>query len=182
MKNIVLVGMPGCGKSTVGVVLAKTLGMDFIDTDLIICKKEGATLQKIIEKKGLDYFAEIEKGVGMGLELTDTVIATGGSMVLYREAMEHLKETGIVVFIDVKLSELQRRITNITTRGITFEKGETLSDIYLSRRPHYEEYANITVTVEDGSIEQTVERLTETLRGYLSDQQNSNIKIPAVHF
>lgn len=167
MKNIILVGMPGCGKSTVGVVLAKALGMDFTDTDLMICKQEGATLQKIIEKSGLEYFAEVESHVGKSLNLSDTVVATGGSMVLYEDAMEHLKSIGTVVFIDVALSELQRRITNITTRGITFKAGETLSDIYALRHPLYVRCADVTVTVgEDSSIEQSVEKLVETLKGF----------------
>ena len=129
MSNIILVGMPGCGKSTVGVILAKTLGLDFVDTDLIICKKEGSTLQKIIEEQGLEYFEKTECEVGSVLDVTDTVVATGGSMVLYEDAMEHLKSTGKVVFIDVDLPELERRITNITTRGITFKAGETLRDV-----------------------------------------------------
>lgn len=167
MKNIVLVGMPGCGKSTVGVVLAKTLGMDFIDTDLIICKREGATLQRIIESSGLQHFSQVECAVGRELKLSGTVIATGGSMVLYEDAMEHLKTLGPVVFIDVGLEELSRRITNITTRGITFKEGETLEDIYKSRRPFYEKYADVAVDVQDGSLEQTVEKLVKILRGML---------------
>ncbi len=163
MKNIILTGMPGCGKSTVGVVLAKTLGMDFVDTDLLICKRESATLQKIIEDKGLEYFAEVESAVGRGLAAENAVVATGGSMVLYADAMESLKEKGTVVFIDVNLSELTRRITNITTRGITFREGETLETIYNSRRPHYKKYADVTVNISEDSIEKTVDKLVKLL-------------------
>ncbi|MGN0452411.1 MAG: shikimate kinase [Ruminococcus sp.] len=163
MNNIILVGMPGCGKSTVGVVLAKTLGLDFIDTDLIICKKEKSKLQKIIEKKGIDYFSSVECTVGKELDLSDTVVATGGSMVLYEEAMEHLKSIGKVVFIDVSFEELEHRITNIKTRGITFKEGETLRDIYDFRRPYYEKYADCTVKITEGTIENTVEKLVKLL-------------------
>lgn len=163
MNNIVLIGMPGSGKSTVGVVLAKTLGLDFVDTDLIICKNEGSTLQRIIENSGLEYFEKSENRVGCELDCKDTVIATGGSMVLYDEAMHHLKTIGTVVFIDVELSELQRRIRNITTRGITFKEGETLADIYAFRRAFYEKYADVTVKITDSALEETVERIVKML-------------------
>ncbi len=163
MNNIILIGMPGCGKSTVGVVLAKTLGFDFTDTDLLICKGEGATLQRIIEEKGLEYFEGVECAVGKELRVHNTVVATGGSMVLYEEAMTAIKAMGKVVFIDVDLPELERRITNITTRGITFKEGETLESIYKSRRPYYEKYADITVNICKDSIENTVEKLIKIL-------------------
>lgn len=161
--NIILVGMPGCGKSTVGVILAKTLGMDFVDTDLVICKKEGRTLQRIIEESGIEYFEKTETAVGCELECTETVVATGGSMVLYEDAMNHLKSMGKVVFIDVELSELTRRITNITTRGITFKEGETLSDVYAYRRDFYKKYADITVKISDSALEETVEKIVSLL-------------------
>ena len=163
MNNIVLIGMPGSGKSTVGVILAKTLGFDFVDTDLIICRKEGRTLQSIIEDSGLEYFEKVENTVGSELECMGTVVATGGSMVLYEEAMSRLKSMGTVVFIDVELSELQRRIKNITTRGITFKDGETLSDVYSFRRPFYEKYADVTLKISDSALEETVERITKLL-------------------
>ncbi len=155
--------MPGCGKSTVGVVLAKTLGSDFADTDLLICRRENATLQRVIEEKGLEYFEAVECSVGKELSVHNTVVATGGSMVLYPEAMESLKALGHVVFIDVDLPELARRITNITTRGITFKEGETLESIYKSRRPYYEKYADITVNICEDSIENTVEKIIRFL-------------------
>lgn len=167
MENIILIGMPGCGKSTVGVVLAKTLGFDFADTDLLICRHEGMTLQRIIEEKGLKYFVDVECRVGKELSVHNTVVATGGSMVLYPCAMQALKAMGKVVFIDVDLPELTRRITNITTRGITFKEGETLESIYKSRRPYYEQYADITVNICEDSIENTVEKII----GILEDQK-----------
>ncbi len=163
MNNIILVGMPGCGKSTVGVILAKTLGFDFVDTDLIICKKEGRTLQRIIEESGLDYFEITENAVGCDLQCSNTVVATGGSMVLYEEAMKHLKATGKVVFIDVELPELIRRVTNIKTRGIAFKEGETLSDVYTYRRDFYKKYADVTVNISDSALEETVEKIVAKL-------------------
>lgn len=164
MKNIVLIGMPGCGKSTVGVILAKTLGMSFIDTDLMICAKEQNTLQSIIEEKGLAYFEKIETEIGESLLAKSSVIATGGSMILYEKAMAHLKEIATVVYIDVSLDELKRRLVNIKTRGITFAEGETLDDIFKSRTPLYQKHAHITVKADDFTIEETVTRLTEMLK------------------
>lgn len=164
MKNIVLVGMPGCGKSTVGVILAKTLGLSFTDTDLLICAKEENTLQNIIEEKGLSYFEAVENEVGESLKVKNTVVATGGSMIMYEKAMAHLKEIATVVYIDVSLQELKRRLVNIKTRGITFDKGETLDDIFEIRTPLYKKYADITVNADDFTIEETVTKLTEMLK------------------
>ena len=163
MKNIVLVGMPGCGKSTVGVILAKTLGLSFTDTDLLICAKEEDTLQNIIERKGLSYFEAVENEVGETLKVKNTVVATGGSMIMYEKAMAHLKEIATVVYINVSLSELKRRLVNIKTRGITFAEGETLDDIFDIRTPLYQKYADITVNADDFTIEETVTKLTEML-------------------
>lgn len=163
MKNIVLVGMPGCGKSTVGVILAKTLGMRFVDTDLLICEKEGTTLQNIIESKGIEYFENVECQIGESLQAKNTVIATGGSMIHYESAMKHLKEIATVIYIDVSLEELKRRLVNIKTRGITFGKGQTISDIFAIRTPLYEKFADIKVNADEFSIEETVTKLTQTL-------------------
>ncbi len=159
MSNIVLIGMPGCGKSTVGVLLAKALGMDFIDTDLIICATQKDKLHRIIEKKGLEYFSKVESDVGKNLRSNNCVIATGGSMVLYEDAMENLRSLGKVVFIDVSFPELKRRIKNIKTRGITFKEGESLRDLYEYRRPFYQKYADITLNVSSGTIEKTVRKI-----------------------
>ena len=163
MKNIVLVGMPGCGQSTVGVLLATTLGLSFTDTDLLICAKEEDTLQNIIEEKGLSYFEAVENEVGETLKVKNTVVATGGSMIMYEKAMAHLKEIATVVYINVSLSELKRRLVNIKTRGITFAEGETLDDIFDIRTPLYQKYADITVNADDFTIEETVTKLTEML-------------------
>lgn len=166
INNIILVGMPGSGKSTVGVILAKTMGFDFVDTDLIICNKEGDTLQNIIDKKGLKEFLEIEREVAKNLKFFRTVVATGGSVILNDEAMQNLKQQGYVVYLDVSLEELERRITNITTRGIAFEEGETLADIFEKRTALYKKYADISISVSDrtGSTEAVVAKVIEYLK------------------
>ena len=164
MKNIVLIGMPGSGKSTVGVLLAKALGYSFVDVDLIICKEAGKPLQEILDNEGLDFFLHLEGRIGAELDYDKTVIATGGSMVLSENAMENLRKNGKVVFIDVDLDEIKRRVTNIKTRGIAFGKGETLDDVYRVRYPLYKKYADITVSMELSSIETTVDATVEKLK------------------
>lgn len=163
MKNIVLIGMPGSGKSTVGVLLAKALGCSFVDTDLLLSRESGKTLQRILNEDGLDSFLKEEEKVGCELECSGAVIATGGSMVLSGRAMKHLKENAAVVYIDVELDEIKRRVTNIRSRGIAFKKGETLDDVYAARTPLYKKYADITVAYASGTIEDTVDMIAEQL-------------------
>lgn len=158
--------MPGSGKSTVGVLLAKALGYSFIDTDLLISRKAGKPLQNILDEDGLDRFLELEQEVGSTLQCDYTIVATGGSMVLSQIAMEHLKKLGKVVYIKVPFDEIKHRVTNITTRGIAFHKDETLENVYEQRTPLYERCADLTVEVSAGdtTIEQTVEKAAEILR------------------
>ncbi len=165
MSSIILIGMPGSGKSTLGVLLAKALGYSFIDTDLIISRKAGKPLQRILDEDGLDRFLELEQEVGSSLDCDCTVVATGGSMVLSQPAMERLKSLGRVVYLSVPLGEIKRRVTNITTRGIAFHKNETLDNVFEQRSPLYEKYADLTVeiTAGDGGIERAVESLTRAL-------------------
>lgn len=168
MKNVIMIGMPGSGKSTVGVILAKSLGYDFLDTDLVICRKEGRKLQEIIDRQGIKYFLKIEEQVGKEIKAENTVIATGGSMVLSAEAMENLRRDSVVVYAEVPLEILKKRITNMKTRGIAFEKGETLEDIYLSRTPLYEKYADIKITAgETTAPEDCVNAIVEKLESFL---------------
>lgn len=166
MTDLILVGMPGSGKSTVGVLLAKALGYSFIDTDLIISRKAGKPLQDILDGDGLERFLQLEEEVGSTLDCDYTVVATGGSMVLSERAMEHLKTLGRVVYINVGLDEIKRRITNITTRGIAFRKDETIDNVFEQRSPLYRKYADLTIDVKpDGStIEQTVEAAARLLK------------------
>ena len=158
MNNIILIGMPGSGKSTVGVLLAKALGYLFDDVDLLISRRAGKPLQKILDEDGLEYFLRLEEELGSTLKADHTVIATGGSMVLSEKAMAHLKSMGEVVFIDVPFAEIERRVTNIKTRGIVFHPNETLADVYRERLPLYERYADRTLRVGAGdTIEDTVD-------------------------
>ena len=163
-KNIVLIGMPGSGKSTVGVILAKELGYNFVDTDILICERENTTLQDIIDTKGVKELLKIEGIVGEEYSAEKTVIATGGSMVFSKKAMENLKSNGVCVFLDVPLNEIKSRVRNLSTRGIAMEKGETLDDVYKQRMPKYREYADITIPVNKKSaIEDVVSKIINQL-------------------
>ena len=165
MNNIVLIGMPGSGKSTIGVILAKRLGYDFVDTDNLISDREKTTLQDIIDKKGVSEFLKIEGIVGEELNIDNTVIATGGSMVFSDSAMKNLLKESKCVFIDVPLPEIKRRVKNIDTRGIAMEKDDTLDTLYEKRMPKYREYADITVEVKQNSkIDNVVSKILDMLK------------------
>lgn len=155
--------MPGSGKSTLGVLLAKALGYSFVDTDLIISRMADKPLQKILDEDGLDAFLKLEEKVGCELECDKTVVATGGSMILSEKAMQNLKADSKVVYIRVPLDEIKHRVTNITTRGIAFHKGETLDDVYRVRVPLYEKFADITVDFEDVSKHNAIENMIEAM-------------------
>ena len=143
--NIVLIGMPGVGKSTIGVVLAKVLGYQFVDADLLIQEAEGKLLSELIEEHGTDGFIEIENRVNSQIQTHRSVIATGGSVVYGKEAMEHLKSIGTVVYLKQNLRVLQRRLRNLKGRGVVLKEGQTLVDLYKERTVLYEKYADITV-------------------------------------
>ena len=166
VDKVVVNGMPGSGKSTVGVVLAKTLGMDFVDVDLLICRREDCTLQEILDRRGLDAFLQVEEETVLETEFRDTVIATGGSVPMSEKAMAHLAQHGRFVYLDVPLPELERRIHNITTRGIAFAPGQTLADIYALRTPLYRRWADATVSVihTEHTVEPVVEEIIRVLR------------------
>lgn len=157
--------MPGSGKSTIGVILAKRLGYDFVDTDNLISDREKTTLQDIIDKKGVSEFLKIEGIVGEELNIDNTVIATGGSMVFSDSAMKNLLKDSKCVFIDVPLPEIKRRVKNIDTRGIAMEKDDTLDTLYEKRMPKYREYADITVEVKQNSkIDNVVSKILDKLK------------------
>lgn len=160
-ENIILIGMPGAGKSTVGVVLAKTLGMDFVDTDLIIQQNTGRLLQDIIDVDGLPAFLAVEETILSNLSATGSVIATGGSACYSDKAMQHLKSIGKVVYLNVPCDEIIRRVKNIATRGIAVRPGRSLKDVYEERTPLYEKYADITVNCEN--VEKTVAEIRYAL-------------------
>ncbi len=163
-ENITLIGMPGSGKSTVGVLLAKTLGYRFLDADLLIQQREGALLQDILDQRGVEGFLDVEEDVIRSLDCTGTVIAPGGSAVCREGAARRLKELGLVVYLHVPLAELERRISNITTRGIAMAPGQTLADVYAVREPLYRKYADLTVDVTgQNTLEETVAAVLEQL-------------------
>lgn len=155
--------MPASGKSTVGVLLAKSIGFQFADTDLFIQQKTGEPLQQTIDEKGLDCFLETEERVLCGLSLSRYVIATGGSAVLSDKAMAHLKKNGTVIFLDLPLDEIKRRMTNIKTRGIAMQSGESIDSIFEKRLPLYRKYADITVSLTPCALEETVEKILGAL-------------------
>ncbi len=159
MKNIILIGMPGAGKSTVGVLLAKALGTDFIDTDILLQKTSGMLLPDIIRLEGLSSFTKRENDVLRTIKPTGSVIATGGSAVLCAEGMSHLKKTGTTFYLKIALNTVVSRINNISTRGIVMEGSQTLADIYSIRTPLYETYADKRVDCEGLSPEETVCRI-----------------------
>lgn len=163
MKNIVLIGMAGSGKSTVGVVLAKALGLQFVDTDLLIQQKTGEKLQQTIDAKGTESFLKIEEDVLSALSLDGFVIATGGSAVLSDKAMANLKQNAITVFLDVPLKELEKRITDMTCRGIAMNKDDSFENVYNLRLPLYRKFADITVSVGKKSLEETVNLILENI-------------------
>ena len=163
-NNIVLIGMPGVGKSTVGVILAKVLGFEFLDADLLIQKQEGKLLREIIEEVGTDGFIQVENRVNASINCDHSIIATGGSVVYGREAMEHLKTIGTVVYLEVPFSTLEKRLSDIKGRGVVLKEGQTLYDLYIERTPLYEKYADVRV-LEDGlGVEETVAQLVSKLQ------------------
>lgn len=161
--NIVLIGMPGVGKSTVGVILAKMIGYQFTDADLLIQKQEGKLLHEIIAEKGTDGFIEIEERVNALIEASHTIIATGGSVVYGKKAMEHLSCIGTVVYLKVPYDTLEKRLEDIKGRGVVLKEGQTLRTLYDERTPLYEKYADIEISEDGLNVEQTVEKLLERL-------------------
>lgn len=163
-NNIVLIGMPGVGKSTVGVILAKVLGFQFLDADLLIQEQEGRLLREIIAEEGTDGFIQVENRVNASIQCSRTIIATGGSVVYGQEAMEHLKEIGTIVYLEVPFSILEKRLSDIKGRGVVLKNGQTLHDLYMERTPLYEKYADVCVSEEGLNVEQTVELLVNKLQ------------------
>lgn len=164
MKNIVLIGMPGTGKSTVGVLLAKSLLMDFCDTDLIVQKKFSLPLCDIIADIGTEGFIKAEDEILADIKLENTVIATGGSAVYGKNAMSNLKKNSITVYLDTPLAELEKRLLNIHTRGVAMKEGTTLSDLFKEREPLYKKYADITVGCVGLTPEECVEKIVNSLK------------------
>ena len=161
MENIILIGMPGCGKSTVGVVLAKNLGYRFIDSDLLIQEREDRLLHEIIEQEGTEGFDEIEEEVNASIHTNRSVIATGGSVVYGPKAMEHLKGIGTLVYLRLPYEEISNRLGDLNARGVVLKKGQTLQDLYEERTPLYEKYADMTVDAEGMALREIVQYIRD---------------------
>lgn len=162
-KNIVLIGMPGVGKSTVGVILAKLLGCKFIDTDLVIQEQENKLLKDIIAEKGVDGFIKTENSIISKVDAKNSVIATGGSVVYGREAMKNLAEKGVVVYLKLDYNKLRYRLGNIKNRGVVIREGQSLSGLYKERVPLYEKYADIIIDENGCNVEKTISKIMSEL-------------------
>ena len=163
MNNVTLIGMPGSGKSTIGVILAKALGYQFLDTDLVIQKQEKRKLSQIIAQEGPERFNEIENKVNASVDVTETVIAPGGSVIYCEEAMKHLRSIGKVVYLKISLESLSKRLGNLRGRGVLLKEGQTLKDLYEERVPLYEKYADIVVDEEGKDLEESLAAVLEII-------------------
>lgn len=170
MKNVTLIGMPGSGKSTVGVLLAKALGYGFLDVDLVIQHREGELLQDIIDTKGVDYFLEREEEAVCSVNCERYVLAPGGSAVLREKGAAHLKSLGPVVYLNVPVEELERRIRNMGSRGIAMKPGQTLADVLAYRAPFYEKCADLVINCDPGQLlDETVNQVLARVTPLLKD-------------
>lgn len=162
--NIVLLGMPGCGKSTVGVLLAKRIRKRFVDTDLLIQEQEERLLSEIIQDEGLNRFMEIENQVNASLTAEESVIAPGGSVVYGEEAMEHFKEIAEIVYLKLSYRSIAGRLGDLTKRGVVFRPGQSLEELYKERCPLYEKYADYIVPCDGLDIGETLDMVRSVLK------------------
>lgn len=162
-KNIVLIGMPGVGKSTSGVILAKVMNYDFLDSDLVIQQQTKKLLKEIIREEGIDGFNAVENQINAGIDVENTVIATGGSVIFGADAMAHFKETGIVVYLRISYDQLDKRLGDLDERGVVHKEGQTLRDIYNERTVLYEQYADVTVNLDGRDVAATVDAVVAQL-------------------
>ena len=163
MQNLILIGMPGCGKSTVGVVLAKAMGLDFVDSDLVIQKEMGKKLSQIIDESGDEGFRAIENRINAALTVEDSVVATGGSVVYGEDAMRHLKAIGTVIYLKLSCEAIEDRLGDLHARGVTIQPGWTLQDLYNERVPLYEKWADVTVDCENLQLREVVQYIMQQL-------------------
>lgn len=174
-NNIVLIGMPGAGKSTIGVVVAKKLGYRFTDSDLVIQETYGKLLHELIEERGVEGFWALENDINASLEYQNAVIATGGSACYGKEAMEHLRESGVVVYLKLGYDSLTERLGDLNARGVTIKPGQTLQELYEERIPLYEKYADIAVDCEGKLLREIVDDVcTQVLQYRMTHFESPN--------
>jgi len=164
--NIIMIGMPGVGKSTLGVILAKRLGLDYLDSDVYLQTRAGRKLQEIIDADGVDGFRRIEENTILSIDLASHVIATGGSVVYSAKAMAHLKKDGIACFLHLGPDQLAERLQNLATRGIAMAPGQSIESLYLERQPLYEKFADITVECTLKRPEAILGEIIHLLQGF----------------
>ncbi|MCE5185256.1 MAG: shikimate kinase [Planctomycetaceae bacterium] len=172
-SNIALIGMPGCGKSTIGVLLAKRLGRYFLDTDVLIQAVEGKTLQEIIADRGMAGFCELERMHIECIDVKNSIIATGGSVVYYESAMRALKQDAVAIYLRIGLEELTRRLGDLHERGVVLEPGQTLEQLYAKRTPLYEKWADHTVDLAGQNHDQGVEAILRILQNGNTHERNT---------
>jgi shikimate kinase len=163
-NNIVFIGMPGCGKSSVGVIVAKALGMSFLDVDLLIQEQEGKLLQEIINTIGNQSFLELEADVVCSLKTENSVISPGGSAVLTTRGGEYLKKLGTVIYLNPGISDIKKHLSNLSSRGVAMESGQTIEDVFNYRQPFYQKYADITIHTAGQTLTETVESVLAALQ------------------
>lgn len=167
-NNIILIGMPGAGKSTIGVILAKRIGFHFIDTDLLIQSQEKCRLQQLIDTQGLNNFREIEEKILLDLYAEHTIIATGGSVVYAEKGLEKLATSGYLIYLQLELSNLQQRIADMGQRGLVMNKGQTFEQLYQERTPLYEEFADLIITCKKMNAEQVAAMIENQIKRFNS--------------
>ena len=168
--NVTLIGMPGAGKSTIGVLLAKVLGYGFLDGDLLIQETKGKLLHEIISEEGLDYFKTVEDEVTAGISCGRTVIATGGSVVYGERAMGHLREISTVVYLKLSYDEVKGRLGDLAERGVAMREGQTLLDLYEERVPLYEKYADVIVDLDGLEVVEAMEKIRAAITRHVTQK------------
>ena len=164
MNNVILIGMPGSGKTTVGTYLSELIGYGYIDSDSVIVAREGMRLPEIIEKKGTEAFLDIEAKVNSEICASRCVIATGGSVIYREKALEALKKIGKVVYLQLSYEEIDRRLGDLKARGVALKEGYTLRDLYNERVPLYEKYADVVVCLDGLTVEESAKAVEEAIR------------------
>lgn len=174
-ENIILIGMPGAGKSTIGVILAKVLGYHFVDADIVIQEQEKRLLHEIIEQEGVDGFLAIENRVNSQIEEEKAVISTGGSVVYGKEAMEHFAQTGTIIYLKLGYEALEKRLGDLHGRGVVLREGQNLKTLYEERIPLYEKYAHLTVEEDGLSVEETLQNILKIYQSFRSKKKENTL-------